>query len=61
MLAFLRVGEREGEGAGQGGRSAVLLWVGWQERRNEDDLKDAENNTSNKLVVTAQSGRECLA
>lgn len=55
------LGQREGAGAGKGGQQRGGPLGGGLERRNEDELQDAENNTSNKLVVTAQSGKDCLA
>lgn len=54
------VKEKERE-LGRVDSSVVVLWVGWQERWNEDELKDAENNKRNKLVVTVQPGKDRLA
>lgn len=60
MVSCMLVKEKERE-LGRVDSSVVVLWVGWQERRNEDELKDAENNKRNKLVVTVQPGKDRLA
>lgn len=60
MVSCMLVKEKERE-LGRVDSSVVVLWVGWQERQNEDELKDIENNTRNKLVVTVQPGKDRLA
>lgn len=60
MFSCMLVKEKERE-LGRVDSSVVVPWVGWQERRNEDELKDAENNKRNKLVVTVQPGKDRLA
>ena len=60
LVSCVLVKEKERE-LGRVDSSVVVLWVGWPGRQNEDEPKDAENNTRNKLVVTVQSGKDRLA